>query len=226
MSRLPKTRKTSRVRDKWKQKQWIVVQSPKSFRNTPIAYIPITDSEEILGRVVETTLYELMKQDMQDQTKKMLFTVHSINGEKASSMLKGYEYSREYLRSLIRRGSSMISSVGDYVTTDGFKVRVHTLALSQGRIKSSKKHAVRLITSKILQEKSNSLTYDQFSQEAVLGKIASDIYNGTKRITQMRHVGIKKMKLIEEGKAADIEIGENTETTEDEETILEPGVAS
>jgi small subunit ribosomal protein S3Ae len=37
---------------------------------------------------------------------------------------------------------------------------------------------------------------DQFVQEMVLGKIGSDIYNESKQVAPLRHVGIRKSKLI------------------------------
>jgi small subunit ribosomal protein S3Ae len=49
---------------------------------------------------------------------------------------------------------------------------------------------------KTIREKSAALTLDQFVQEMVLGKIASDIYNEAKRVAPLRHVGIRKSKLI------------------------------
>jgi len=48
---------------------------------------------------------------------------------------------------------------------------------------------------KIVKEKASSLTFDQFVQELVLGKIASDIYNEAKKISPLRHVGVRKSKL-------------------------------
>jgi ribosomal protein S3AE len=50
---------------------------------------------------------------------------------------------------------------------------------------------------KIVEEKSfKALTMDQFVQEMVLGKIASDIYNEAKKIVPLRHVGVRKSKLL------------------------------
>jgi small subunit ribosomal protein S3Ae len=49
---------------------------------------------------------------------------------------------------------------------------------------------------KIIRDKSATLTMDQFVQEMVLGKIASDIYNQAKLVAPLRHVGIRKSKLI------------------------------
>ena len=47
-----------------------------------------------------------------------------------------------------------------------------------------------------LRERASGLTYDQFAQEMVLQKIASDVYNEAKKVTHLRHVGLRKSKLI------------------------------
>ncbi len=49
---------------------------------------------------------------------------------------------------------------------------------------------------RIIKEKAAALTLDQFVQEMVLGKIASDIYNESKQVAPLRHVGIRKSKLL------------------------------
>lgn len=196
---MPKGKKAGKVKDKWRDKQWVVVEAAPSFGSTPIAYIPITDAEKALGRTVETTLFDLVKQDPQQYAIKLYFQVDKIEGGKALTVFKGHEYSREYLRSLVRRGSSMVNTIQDYSSRDQVRVRVFTVVFAQNRINSSRKHALRLIADKILAEKTANLTYDQFAQEAVLGKIASDIYNAAKRITHLRHVGVRKTKLLMKG---------------------------
>ena len=60
----------------------------------------------------------------------------------------------------------------------------------------AQERAIREVASKMIEEKTASLTFDQWVQEAVLGKIASDIYNEAKKITPLRHVGIRKSKLV------------------------------
>ena len=55
---------------------------------------------------------------------------------------------------------------------------------------------------KIVKEKATDLTFDQFVQELVLGKIASDIYNEAKKISPLRHVGVRKSKLVAQPAAA------------------------
>ncbi|MGH9919039.1 MAG: 30S ribosomal protein S3ae, partial [Nitrososphaerales archaeon] len=79
----------------------------------------------------------------------------------------------------------------------GYLVRVYTIALSQGRMNASKKHEIRMITDKIIGERAAALAYDQFVQETVLQKLASDVYNEARKVTRLRHVGVRKTKLIE-----------------------------
>ena len=192
---MPK-RVSGKVRDKWKLKRWVTVLASPSFGNAPIGRVPITDVEKPQGRVVETTLYDILKQDPQHYSFKLYFQIDRIEGDTAYTILKGHEFSREYLRSLIRRGSSMSDLVKDYKTKDGYTCRVYTIALSQGRMNTSKKHEIRMMMDKVIGDRAAALTYDQFVQETVLQKIASDVYNEAKKVTRLRHVGVRKTKLI------------------------------
>jgi small subunit ribosomal protein S3Ae len=185
-----------KVKDKWKAKQWVTVLASPSFGNAPIGRVPLTDVEKPSGRVVETTLYDILKQDPQHYSFKLYFQIDHVDGETAYTVLKGHEYSREYLRSLMRRGSSMSDFIKDYTTKDGYIVRVYCIALSQGRMNSSKKHEISAVMHRIILERAASLTYDQFVQETVLQKVASDVYNEAKKVTRLRHVGVRKTKLI------------------------------
>ena len=189
-------KKAAKVRDKWKLKSWVVVNASPSFGNAPIARVPLTDIEKPSGRVVETTLYDILKQDPQHYSFKLYFQIDRVEGETATTVFKGHEYSREFLRSLIRRGSSMSDFIKDYTTKDGYVVRVYCIALSQGKMNSSKKHDLRVVMDKVIAERAANLTYDQLAQELVLQKVASDVYNEAKRVTHLRHVGVRKSKLI------------------------------
>jgi small subunit ribosomal protein S3Ae len=191
---LPK--RVAKVRDKWKLKTWVTVLASPSFGNAPIARVPITDLEKASGRVIETTLYDILKQDPQHYSFKLYFQVHKVEGDSAYTVLKGHEYSREFLRSLVRRGSSQADFIKDYKTKDGYVVRVYCVAFSQGQMNTSKKHDLRAIMDRVIGERASGLTYDQFAQELVLQKVASDVYNEAKKITHLRHVGVRKSKLM------------------------------
>src|SRR5437899_4764390 len=91
-----------KVRDKWKLKSWLTVLASPSFGSTPIVRIPVTDAEKARGRVVETTLYDILKQEHQHYSFKLYFEVVRVEGETAHTRLRGHEYYRGYLGRLVR----------------------------------------------------------------------------------------------------------------------------
>jgi small subunit ribosomal protein S3Ae len=108
----------------------------------------------------------------------------------------GHEYSRDYLRSLVRRRTTKVEGLFTVTTKDGYRFRVAACAFTLSRVKTSHEKTIRKVMKKILEERASALTMDQFAQEMVLGKIASDIYNEAKKIAPLRHVGVRKSKLI------------------------------
>ena len=54
-------RKARKIKDKWKEKKWVHVIAPDSFNNVTLGYIPITDDENAKGRVLEVTLWDILK---------------------------------------------------------------------------------------------------------------------------------------------------------------------
>lgn len=190
------SRRGGRVRDKWRDKQWIIVNAPSAFEKVPLNYIPISDLNTAKGRVIENTLYDVLKQDPTQHQTKIFVQIDKINSGIASTIFKGHEYAKEFLRSLIRRGSSMINFVDEYKTSDGHTFRVSATAFSQRRINSAKKHEIRLAMNKVLSEKIPLLSLDDFVKEATMGNMNSDLLEITKKIANIRHVGIRKTKLI------------------------------
>ncbi|MCX8170565.1 MAG: 30S ribosomal protein S3ae [Candidatus Bathyarchaeota archaeon] len=187
--------KSARVKDKWRSKKWYTVVAPPYFGSVEIGAIPADDPEKILGRVVEATLYDITE-DFAHQYLKTYFQIISIDGRRALTVFKGHEYSRDYLRSLIRRKTTKVDGIFDVTTKEGYKLRVAACAFTTTRIKTSQEREIRAIMKEIIEEKARTLSFDQFVQEAVLGKIASDIYNSAKKIVPLRHVGIRKTKLL------------------------------
>ena len=205
MSKAPR-----KVRDKWRMKSWYSIYSPPYFGEKHFADVPCDDPSKMLGRVVETTLYEFTG-DFSHQSTKLYFLVVNAKSERAETILKSHEYSADYLRSLVRRGSSRIDGIFDVVSKDGYKTRVSIVAFPRDRIKASQEEGIREVMKKITDEKARSLTYDQLCHEMVLGKIGSDVYNVAKKITPLRHVGVRKSKLLALPSGVMIEPGEKIE---------------
>jgi len=194
-------RKSRKIKDKWKEKKWVSVSAPDSFNNVHIADIPITDEEKAKGRVIEVTLFDILKGDPSQYQYKLYFQIDKVVGEKATTIFKRYEYAKEFLRSLVRRGSSKINFVIDAKTKDGYVFRIKVLALSHRELNSSRQHAVRLIARKIIEKSVPNMTIDEFVQASCYNKINSDIMAAAKKIIHLRHVGLEKVKLVRSAEA-------------------------
>ena len=189
-------RKTRKIKDKWKEKRWVTVLAPDSFNNIPVAYVPITSDKTAVGRVVEVTLFDILKGDPSQHQYKLFFQINKVTEEKATTVFKRYEYAKEFLRSLIRRGSSRVNFVIDTKTKDGYVFRIKILTLSHRELNTSRKHALRLEAKKQIERIVPQMTIDEFVQAACYGKINSDIMSATKKIIRVRHVGLEKVKLL------------------------------
>ena len=187
--------KPGRVKDKWRSKKWYSVVAPGYFGSVEIGSIPTDETENIIGRTVESTLYDITE-DFAHQYLKMYFQIIGIDGKRALTIFKGHEYSRDYLRSLVRRRTTRVDRIVTVTTKDGYKLRISACAFTLTRIKTSQEKEIRMVMQKIIEDKTAALTFDQVVQEIVLGKIASDVYNEAKKIAPLRHVGLRKSKLI------------------------------
>lgn len=189
-------RRKGRVKDKWREKRWITVNAPESFNIVPIAYVPITSDENAVGRVLEVTLYDILKGDPSQHQYKMYFQIDKVDGDKASTIFKRFEYSKEFLRSLVRRGSSKINFMIDVKTKDGYIFRMKIIALTHRQLNTSRKHALRLIAKDVIEKTVPEMTVEQFVQATCYSKINSDLMAAFKKVIRVRHVGLEKVKLI------------------------------
>jgi small subunit ribosomal protein S3Ae len=187
--------KTKHLRDKWRGKAWYMVIAPTFFGNVELGSVPAEEPEQLIERVVEATLYDITG-DFSHQYLKMFFQISEIDGKTAHTLFKGHEYSRDYLRSLVRRRTTKVDGLFNLTTKDGYKLRISVSALTLSRIKTSQEKIIRNMMEKTIKEKAATLNLDSFVQEMVLGKIASDIYNEAKKVAPLRHVGIRKSKLV------------------------------
>ena len=188
------SKRKGRIKDKWRDKKWYTVMSPPYFGGVELGAVPADDPSKLVGRIVDSTLYDITN-DFAHQYLKLYFRVEEVEGKTARTVFKGHEYSRDFLRSLVRRRTTRVDGIFNVTTKDNYGLTLAISVFTLSRIKTSQEHVIRNIMSKIVEEKASTLTFDQFVQELVLGKVASDIYNESKKISPLRHVGVRKSKL-------------------------------
>uniref|UniRef100_A0A7J3XYK4 Small ribosomal subunit protein eS1 n=1 Tax=Thermogladius calderae TaxID=1200300 RepID=A0A7J3XYK4_9CREN len=183
------------VKDKWKMKRWYNIVAPPLFGNVVLASTPTDDPLKLIGRVVETTLYDLTG-DISQVHVKIYFQVVNIDGENALTRFKGHELARDYMRSLIRRKSSKIQGIFDVTTKDNYVLRLYIATLTSFRCNTSQKRAIRRIMRDYIHEKASALTLNELINEILGGKISTEIAEKARKIYPIRRVEVYKSKLL------------------------------
>ncbi len=189
-------RRKTKVKDKWREKKWITVLAPDSFNNVKVAYVPITDDESAIGRVIDLTLFDILKGDQSQHQYKIFFQIDKVQGDRATTIFKKFEYAKEFLRSMVRRGSSKINFIIDAKTKDGYIFRLKVIILTHRQLNTSRKRAIRLLARDIIEKTVPQMNIDEFVQATCYGKINSDIMAAAKKLIRIRHVGLEKVKLV------------------------------
>jgi small subunit ribosomal protein S3Ae len=186
-----------RVRDTWKEKQWYKITSPKAFGGNEIGTTPAKDPEFLLKRRIDTTMRELTG-DFSKQYVKLKFQISEVAGDTAGTRFIGHQVTTDYVRSMIRRGTSRIDAPVIVKTNDGFTMKVHILAITTRRAKSSQQKYMRETIQELLIKIAADKSFEQVIEGLVTGKIASEIYHKAKKIYPLKRVETIKTKVLEE----------------------------
>ena len=179
----------------WKAKNWYNVIAPEMFGRASIGETPADEPEKLIGRVMETTLGDMID-DWSKQNTKMLFEIYDIGGDGAHTMFIGHEMTHDYMRSLVKRRTSKIDANILATTQNGYKVRVKPSCFTVRRARHPQIKTIRQMMHDIVISRAKKLDFVAFIQEIVLGKIASDIYKEAKDIYPLRRVEIGKTEVV------------------------------
>jgi small subunit ribosomal protein S3Ae len=185
----------ARTRDKWREKVWYQILAPDYFDNKEIGITPAGDPDQLIGRTVQPTLYDLTG-DFDQVHVKLKFKVLDIKGQQVITVFHGHEWGSDYLRGLVRRGTSRIDWIGPILTKDDYLMRISVIVFTMTRAKSSHEHAVRKATEKIIRTHAKKHTFDELVQKVVLGELASEVQEEVKKIIPVRKCEIRKSKVL------------------------------
>ena len=183
------------VKDKWKLKKWYEVIAPPLFGGISLGTIPADDPLKLIGRVLETTLYDITG-DITQVHVKLYFQIINVEENKAYTRIKGHELARDYMKSLIRRKSSKIQGIFDIKTKDEYVRRITLVALTSYRCKTSQKRAIRKIMRDYIFKRAAELTLDELYNEILSGKVSNDLAVLARKIYPIRRVEVYKTKLL------------------------------
>jgi small subunit ribosomal protein S3Ae len=170
------------------------VLAPEQFDRAEIGQTVAAEPDQALGRTIETTLADL-RNDASGNNTKLTFKITEMASDTAYTEFVRHEMTRDYLRSLVRRGSSKVAAYVTALTTDDYRVQVQPVALTTKSADESQEKAIRRTMIDIVEEAATERTFEDLSDSVVEGRLSSGIYNEAKTIYPLRRVEIQKMTM-------------------------------
>ena len=187
-------RKVQKKLDKWKSKSWYNIEAPEFIGRHNIGTTLAEEPAQLIGRIVEATVGDLTN-DFSKHNTKLKFRINDVNGDVAQTRFIGHEITTDYLRSIVKRQTSRIDTNLKVTTKDGYTVRVKPICFTVKRARTSQIEGIREVMDSTVKERAKELNFEQFVEEAIMGKLSATIYRNAKNIYPLRRVEIRKTEV-------------------------------
>ena len=197
------------------QKRWYEILAPEQFDRATLGETLAEEPTQVVGRTITTTLGELTGDSSANNTK-LTFKVTDVGSDTAYTEFVTYELTRDYLRSLVRRGASKVEASITVLTTDDYRIRVQPVALTTKKADRSQEKAIRRVMIDKVNAAAAERTFESFVDAIVDGNLSSAVYADAKTIYPLRRVEVQKLTLearpeeiaAEEEAAVDVDAGD------------------
>ncbi|ELY92652.1 MULTISPECIES: 30S ribosomal protein S3ae [Natrialba] len=176
------------------EKRWYTVLAPEQFDRTELGETPADEPEKVYDRTIETTLGDLNNNASENNTK-LTFKITDVGSDTAYTEFQKHSLTRDYLRSLVRRGASKIEAYVTVLTTDDYRVQVQPVAFTTKKADASQEKAIREQMVQMVEEAAAERTFEELIDGVVEGRLSSAIYGEAKTIYPLRRVEIQKATL-------------------------------
>ena len=126
-----------------------------------------------------------MENNASENNTKLTFRITDIGSDAAYTEFIEHELTRDYLRSLVRRGSSKLESFETVLTSDDYRVQIQPVSFTTKKADHSQERAIRETMTEIVHETASEHTFAEVVDSIVEGRLSSAIYNDAKEIYQI-----------------------------------------
>jgi len=168
--------------------------APEQFDRTELGETPADEPEAVLDRTIDTSLEEL--RDGAESNANLTFRITDVGSDAAHTEFVSHQLERDYLRSLVRRGTSKVEVVLRVTTADDYRIKIHPVAFTTKRADHSQKKAIRRTMIDMVEETAAEKPFDELLDTVLGGQLSSGIYSEAKTIYPLRRVEIQQSELI------------------------------
>ncbi|MEE3310801.1 MAG: 30S ribosomal protein S3ae, partial [Candidatus Thermoplasmatota archaeon] len=186
-------------KDKWKAKRWYTIRAPRQPWHFKVIGETLGEEDELLiGRMYEITQQEV-DGDFSKMHVKLKFRVTEVIGQDAITEFAGHEVLKDHVRRQVRRYRGKVDDVIDAITEDGYYVRIKPFLITQGRVKTSQKKAMRDECRNVVLQAAARNTWIALQKQILSGELEQSLGAAARKIASVKTVIIRKSQLIQEG---------------------------
>ena len=190
-------------KDKWKAKRWYTIRAPRQPWNFKVIGETLGEEDELLiGRMYEITQQEV-DGDFTKMNVKLKFRVTEVLGQDAITEFAGHEVLKDHVRRQVRRYRGKVDDVIDAITEDGYYVRIKPFLITQGRVKSSQKKAIREACRDVVLQVAARNTWIALQGQLLGGELEQSLEKAARKVANVKTVIVRKSQLVQEGIVVD-----------------------
>lgn len=174
-----------------------------------VYFSPIENSKDFLkGRVLEVSLADLTN-NQEHGFRKVKLQVQEIAGKNCLTNFHGMDFTNDKLRSLVKKWQSLIEAFIDVKTTDGYLLRIFTIAFTKKHKTQVRKttyatsaqiRAIRKKMFEIVAKEAATSDLKELVQKFVADVIGTEISKACQGIYPLQHVNVRKVKILKSPK--------------------------
>ncbi|KAJ3232170.1 ribosomal 40S subunit protein S1B [Chytriomyces hyalinus] len=200
-----------KVVDPFTRKDWYDVKAPSFFDVRTVGKTLVNRTQGLRNandylknRVLEVNLADL-NNNQEDGFRKVKLQIQEIQGKNCLTNFYGMDFTSDKLRSLVKKWQSLIEAHIDVKTSDGYLVRLFSIAFTKRRPNQVRKttyatHAqIRQIRKKmfeIMQREASSCDLKELVQKLMPEVIGKAIEKATQGIYPLQNVFVRKVKIL------------------------------
>jgi len=200
-----------RIVDPFTKKTWYDIRAPSAFSQRNVGWTLAsratatkTATEVLKGRVVPVSLADLNKDE--DQSYRIIkLRIEDVQGKHCLTNFYGMNFTTDKLKSLVRKGQSLIEAHVDVKTTDGYFLRMFAIAFTKKEKSSFRKtfyakHSqIRQIRKKminIMTTEATTCDLKELVSKFIPNSIGKNIEKHCYGIYPLTNVFIRKVKVL------------------------------
>lgn len=183
--------------DRWKKKTWFEVIAPKLFEEAKVGNVVASEPEELIGRRVEPSMFELIG-DVRKSHMKLVLEIDNVEGTKAITKVTSFELVRSYINSLVRRRTSKVDCIVGGLTQDGIKARIKVFAVTSQRCDTSQKQKIRRIMIAALRKLIAETSFETLLSDTITNKVQKTLKDEVKKIYPIKSVEVRMLQIVPE----------------------------